>query len=118
LSAGGGTCGLRPGVCQSTILTESPAAIVLAHHNTPLWRALLGPWLLALAMSAAMVAAGRYWPTPLLQQAWAQANPGLPALLALLLVLLPPALMAALLLARMRRHHDRGESIDCAHGER
>jgi hypothetical protein len=54
----------------------------------------------------------------LLQQAWAQANPGLPALLALLLVLLPPALMAALLLARMRRHHDRGESIDCAHGER
>jgi type VI protein secretion system component VasK len=117
LSAGG-TCGLRPGVCQSTILTESPATIDLAHPTTPLWRALLGPWLLALAVSAALVAAGRHWPTPLLQQPWALANPGLPALLALLLVLLPPALMAALLLARLRRHHDRGESIDCAHGER
>ncbi len=114
----GGTCGLRPGVCQSTILTESPAAIVLAHHNTPLLRALLGPWLLALALSAALVAAGRHWPTPLLQQPWAMADPGRPALLALLLVLLPPALMVALLLVRMRRHHDKGDSIDCAHGER
>jgi type VI protein secretion system component VasK len=92
--------------------------LVLAHSTTPLWRALLGPWLLALALSAALVAAGRHWPMPLLQQAWAQADPGLPAVVALLVVLLPPALMAALLLARMRRHHDRGESIDCAHGER
>jgi hypothetical protein len=65
-----------------------------------------------------LVAAGARWPTPLLQQAWAQADPDRPLLLALALVLLPPALMAALLLARMLRHHDRGESSDCAHGER
>ena len=57
-------------------------------------------------------------PQPLLQQGWAQEDPGLAAWLALALVLLPPALMALLLLARMRRHRDRGESIDCAQGER
>jgi hypothetical protein len=54
----------------------------------------------------------------LLQQPWAQAAPDRAALLALLLVLLPPALLAVVLVIRMRRHLDRGESIDCAHGER
>ena len=102
---------------QSAILSESPSVAALANPASPIWRSLLGPWLVALGLSALLVAAGLRWPTPLLQQAWAQADPGRPALLALLLVLLPPALMAALLLARMRRHHDRGESIDCAHGE-
>jgi hypothetical protein len=34
------------------------------------------------------------------------------------LVLVPPGLLAALLIVRMVRHRDRGESIDCAHGER
>ena len=102
---------------QSAILSESPSIAALVNPALPVWRSLLGPWLLALGLSALLVAAGLRWPTPLLQQAWAQADPGRPALLALLLVLLPPALMAALLLARMRRHHDRGESIDCAHGE-
>ena len=103
---------------QSAILSESPSKPALAHPVAPAWRSLLGPWLLALALSALLVAAGWRWPTPLLQQAWAQADPGRPALLALLLVLLPPALMAALLIARMLRHRDSGESIDCAHGER
>jgi len=84
----------------------------------PTWRALWGPWLLALGVSALLVAAGRHWPTPLLQQAWAQAAPGRAAWLALLLVLVPPALMAALLIARMVGFGDRGESIDCASGER
>ncbi len=46
------------------------------------------------------------------------ADPGLAALLVLALVLLPPALMAALLLGRRIRHRDRGESSDCASGER
>jgi hypothetical protein len=91
---------------------------VLVNPALPVWRSLLGPWLLALALSALLAWAGRRWPTPLLQQAWAQVDPGRPALLALLLVLLPPALMAALLIARMVRHRDSGESIDCAHGER
>jgi TRAP-type C4-dicarboxylate transport system permease small subunit len=90
----------------------------LVNPALPVWRSLLGPWLLALALSALLVWAGRRWPTPLLQQAWAQVDPGWPALLALLLVLLPPALMAFLLIARMVRHRDSGESIDCAHGER
>jgi len=90
----------------------------LAHPDLPVWRSLLGPWLVALALSALLVAAGWVWPTPLMQQGWAQADPERPALLALLLVLLPPALMAAVLLARMRRHGDKGESDDCAQGER
>ena len=100
---------------QSAILSESPAEASLAH---PAWRSLLGPWLLALALSALLVAAGWRWPVPLLQQGWAEAAPGLGAWLALLLVLLPPALMAALLIVRMLRHRDSGESIDCAQGER
>ena len=79
---------------------------------------LLSTGLLALALSLLLVAAGRRWPTPLLQQDWAKADPGLAALLAFALVLLPPALMAALLVARMMRHRDRGESTDCAQGER
>ena len=78
----------------------------------------MGPWLLALLLSALLVAAGRHWPDPLLQQHWAQAAPDRAALLALLLVLLPPVLFAVVLVIRMRRHLDRGESIDCAHGER
>jgi hypothetical protein len=54
----------------------------------------------------------------LLQQTWAQADPGRAALVALALALVPPGFMAALLIARMLRHRDSGESIDCAHGER
>jgi len=90
----------------------------LAHSSRSTGLSLLWTGLAALALSLLLVAAGRRWPTPLLQQEWAQADPGLAALLALALVLLPPALMAALLLARMRRHHDRGESSNCAQGER
>ena len=90
----------------------------LAHFELPVWRALLKPWLAALALSALLVGAGARWPIPLLQQAWAQADPGRAALLALALVLVPPGLMAALLVARMVRHRDSGESSDCAHGER
>ena len=76
------------------------------------------PWLFALALSALMVGAGRHWPVPLLEQAWAQRAPGLAATLALGLVFMPPALMAVLLISRMLRHRDRGESVDCASGER
>ena len=90
----------------------------LAHLETPIWRALLKPWFAALALSALLVWAGARWPTPLLQQSWAMADPGRAALLALALVLVPPGVMAALLIARMLRHRDSGESIDCAHGER
>ena len=93
-------------------------AIPLAHLETPVWRALVKPWLAALALSALLVGAGARWPIPLLQQAWAQADPGRAALLALALVLVPPGLMAAVLIVRMVRHRDSGESIDCAHGER
>jgi hypothetical protein len=90
-------------------------AIPLANLETPVWRALVKPWLAALALSALLVGAGARWPIPLLQQAWAQEDPGRAALLALALVLVPPGLMAALLIVR---HRARGESIDCAHGER
>ena len=90
----------------------------LAHSPRSTGLSLLWTGLAALALSWLLVAAGRRWPTPLLQQGWAQADPGLAAWLVLALVLLPPALMALLLLARMRRHRDRGESIDCAQGER
>jgi hypothetical protein len=90
----------------------------LAHFEPSVWRALLKPWLAALALSALLVGAGARWPIPLLQQAWAQADPGRAALLALALVLVPPGLMAALLVARMVRHRDSGESSHCAHGER
>jgi len=69
-------------------------------------------------MSGLLVAAGARWPTPLLQQAWAQSEPGRAALLALALVLVPPGLMAALLIGRMVRNHDKGESVDCVQGER
>ena len=93
-------------------------AISLATLETPVWRALVKPWLAALALSALLVGAGARWPIPLLQQAWAQVDPSRAALLALALVLVPPGLMAALLIVRMVRHRDRGESIDCAHGER
>jgi hypothetical protein len=54
---------------------------------------------------------------PLLDQAWAQAAPERAVALALVLVFVPPGLMALLLIVRMLRHHDRGESIDCASGE-
>lgn len=91
---------------------------LLAHSSRSTGLSLLWTGLAALALSWLLVAAGRRWPTPLLQQGWAQADPGLAAWLALALVLLPPALMALLLLARMRRHRDRGESTDCAQGER
>jgi len=91
---------------------------LLAHSSRSTGLSLLWTGLAALALSWLLVAAGRRWPTPLLQQGWAQADPGLAAWLVLALVLLPPALMALLLLARMRRHRDRGESIDCAQGER
>jgi len=76
------------------------------------WRQLLPPWLLALGLSALLVAAGQRWPTPLLQQAWALEHPGWPAALALALVLLPPLSLGLLLVRRMVRHHDRGESSD------
>ncbi len=113
---------MQPGDCQSMILTDPvslPSLIDPAPLPTaPFWRALLAPWLLALGLSALLVEAGRHWPRPLLQQAWAQAAPGLGAWLALLLVLLLPALLAGLLIARMVRHPDKGESSDCAHGER
>ena len=82
------------------------------------WRELLPAWSLALLISAALVWAGWHWPTPLLEQAWAQANPGSAEALALALVLGLPAVMALLLVLRMRRHRDKGESIDCVHGER
>ena len=87
-------------------------------HPTPVaepeadWRQLLPPWLLALGVSALLVAAGQHWPTPLLQQAWALRHPGWPAALALALVLLPPLALGLLLVSRMGRHHDRGESFD------
>ena len=72
---------------QSAILSESPSVVALANPASPIWRSLLGPWLLALSLSALLVLAGWRWPTPLLQQVWAQVDPGRPALLALLLVL-------------------------------
>lgn len=55
-------------------------------------RALLRSWALALAVSAALVAAGDRWPEPL---------PIQPALV-WSLVLLPPVLMAVVLLLRWR----------------
>jgi type VI protein secretion system component VasK len=78
----------------------------------PDWQRLLAPWLTALAVSALLVAAGRRWPTPLLEQPWALAHPLWPARLALGLVLLPPLLMVLVLVAGMGRHHGRGESSD------
>jgi hypothetical protein len=54
-------------------------------------------------VSALLVAAGRRWPEPLLDQPWARARPELPLQLALSLVLLPPLLMGLVLVARMRR---------------
>ena len=72
------------------------------HHHTDLdflgpmpatkLRALLRSWALALAVSAALVAAGERWPEPLPIQ----------SALVWSLVLLPPALIAAVLLLRWR----------------
>ena len=67
-----------------------------------------------------MVAAGRRWPTPLLEQAWALRHPAAPLWLALALVLLPPLLIGVVLLAGRHRqglpegppHPGRGESSD------
>ena len=81
-------------------------------------RQLLLPWGVALLLSALLVAAGRHWPTPLLAQDWALTRPELALQLALALVLLPPAAMAALLLQRLAAAPGRGESTDCAQGER
>jgi type VI protein secretion system component VasK len=89
-------------------------------------RQLLLPWSAALGLSALLVAAGRRWPQPLLAQPWALAHPELPLQLALALVLLPPLLLGLVLLVRMRQpglaeavaHPGRGESSDCAQGER
>ena len=53
----------------------------------------------ALVLSALLVAAGRRWPTPLLEQPWALRHPAAPFWLALGLVLLPPLLMGLVLLA-------------------
>lgn len=75
-------------------------------------------------LSALLVAAGRRWPTPLLEQPWALRHPAAPFWLALGLVLLPPLLMGLVLLAGVRQpglpkgpadgaaHPDRGESFD------
>ena len=57
---------------------------------------------MALALSALLVWCGRHWPTPLLEQAWAQRQPEASLWLALALVLLPPLLMGVLLLVRWR----------------
>ncbi len=66
-------------------------------------RALLRSWALALAVSAALVAAGERWPEPLPIQ----------PLLVWSLVLLPPALMAVVLLLRWRLPAgDARESVD------
>ncbi|MFM2079499.1 MAG: hypothetical protein RLZZ219_181 [Cyanobacteriota bacterium] len=80
---------------------------------------LLLSWGGAIALSALLVWAGRRWPLPLLEQAWALQRPGLPLQLALALVLVPPLLMAAVLLRGLLRwpaagasHPDRGESTD------
>ncbi|MEB3306960.1 MAG: hypothetical protein VKK98_02290 [Cyanobacteriota bacterium] len=66
-----------------------------------LWN-LLGSWLLAFALSAALVAAGERWPAPL---------PIRPALV-WTLVLLPPLLVAAVLLWRWRQAADGGPAGD------
>ncbi len=75
-------------------------------------------------ISALLVAAGRRWPTPLLEQPWAQQQPAAPFALALALVLLPPLLIGLVLLMAMRQpglspapadgatNPDRGESVD------
>jgi hypothetical protein len=67
-----------------------------------------------------MVAAGRRWPTPLLEQAWALRHPAAPLWLALALVLLPPLLIGLVLVVGRHQprppdgapHPDRGESSD------
>ena len=105
---------MLPGWRQSAILTEAASPPL---SSIPV-RELLPAWILALLISGILVWAGSHWPTPLLEQAWAQANPGSALTLALALVLGPPALMAAVLVLRMLRHRDSGESSDCAHGER
>jgi hypothetical protein len=88
-------------------------------------RDLLLSWGLALLLSALLVWAGRHWPLPLLLQPWALARPERALQLALALVLLPPLGMGAWLISSLLRHPggppanpDRGESSDCAHGER
>jgi len=86
----------------------------------PKWRQLLPPWGAALGLSALLVAAGRRWPTPLLEQPWALRHPALPGWLALALVLLPPLLIGLVLVAgrpqpglpEAAAHPDRGESTD------
>lgn len=117
---------------QSAILAKATALPPLSSAEPPsaprsspsppsvagLLRKLGLPWAVALAVSAVLVAAGRHWPDPLLAQPWAQARPELPLQLALALVLLPPAAMAAVLLRRLVAAPGRGESSDCAQGER
>jgi hypothetical protein len=103
---------------RSTILTEArqitlkPSVPSSTPNDVPAkGRLLLLPWGAALALSALLVAAGRRWPTPLLEQPWAQRHPEAPFWLALALVSLPPLLIALVLLLRLR-HRDRGESTD------
>ena len=72
-----------------------------AHHSP--WRAVVWLWMLALLLSALLVAAGQHWPQPL--------EPEPLAVWALVLGL--PLLMALRLLIG-----DRGESSDRAQGQR
>ena len=64
-----------------------------------------------------MVAAGRCWSTPLLEQRWALSHPEAPFWLALALVLLPPLLMALVLLARIRQPGPSAEAANPGRGE-
>lgn len=106
---------LRSGVPrrQSTTLAElhlnpsAPAALIFAKL-----RQLAPSWLLALLLSAGLVAAGRHWPEPLLEQPWLAGRPVLLLTLVAALVLLPPALLALVLIRALLRHPDRGESSD------
>ena len=82
----------------SPALPSSPGAALLP---------VLRLWLLALALSALLVAAGRHWPEPLQPD----------GRLVWPLLLLPPALLAFALWrgappAAARSDRDRGESID------
>ena len=113
-----------PEILRSTILAEAVRDPLNAPEHKPApapaqWRRLLPPWGAALLLSALLVWAGQRWPTPLLEQAWAQRQPEAPFWLALALVVLPPLLIGLWLLRGLRRHAaappsnpDRGESFD------